>query len=342
MRASVVSRRSRVTRTSSAPRPLMRAGEHLVARRLVDRQRLAGDRRLVDRARARRRPRRRAESSRPGLTTMTAPSATCSTVDAPLAAARRAPAPRPASGPSARGPRAARARACAPRASARRANRKTTAAASDHWPSAIAPAAATSISTLMSSERERAARATPCASGERHAGGDRRRAKHAARAATARRAQLGSEAGRRARRPTPRPAARRAPRGVVADRDRLLVLEPRAHAGVGDGVGDRRRRQLRGVVLHVQALAHEVGGEVLEARQVLEPPLDERHFLAAVHALDLEGRLGVQLADGAGRHALAAAAPPAAGSRRRAPSARSSHVLEPLLEQPTMCWSSSA
>ena len=54
----------RVTRTSSAPRPLMRAGKHLVARRLVDRQRLAGDRRLVDRALRRRRPRRRAESSR--------------------------------------------------------------------------------------------------------------------------------------------------------------------------------------------------------------------------------------------------------------------------------------
>ena len=40
------------------------AGEHLVARRLVHRQRLAGDRRLVDGARARRRPRRRAGPSR--------------------------------------------------------------------------------------------------------------------------------------------------------------------------------------------------------------------------------------------------------------------------------------
>ena len=40
--------------------------------------------------------------------------------------------------------------------------------------------------------------------------------------------------------------------------------------------------------------------EVFEPRQVLEAPLDQRHFFAAVHALDLEGRLGVQLADGAG------------------------------------------
>ena len=41
-----------------------RAGEHLVARRLLDRQRLAGHRRLVDVARRRRSPGRRAGSSR--------------------------------------------------------------------------------------------------------------------------------------------------------------------------------------------------------------------------------------------------------------------------------------
>ena len=85
-------------------------------------------------------------------------------------------------------------------------------------------------------------------------------------------------------------------------RDRLLVLQPRPHAGVGDGIGDRRRRQLRGVVLHVEPLAHEVGGEIFEAREVLEPPLEHCDFLAAVHPLDLEGRLGVELTDRAGRH----------------------------------------
>src|SRR2546427_10843719 len=82
--------------------------------------------------------------------------------------------------------------------------------------------------------------------------------------------------------------------------DRLFVLEPRAHAGVGYGAGDCGRGQLRGVVLHVQPLADHVHGERLEADEVLEAPLEHRNFFAAVHALDLEGRLGVQLADGTG------------------------------------------
>ena len=93
-----------------------------------------------------------------------------------------------------------------------------------------------------------------------------------------------------------------------------------------DRTGDRRRRQLRGVVLHVQPPAHEIRGERFEAGKVLEPPLDERHFLAAVHALDLEGRLGVQFADGARRHF--------------AP--RSSTCSRPITNRPTMCWSSRA
>jgi hypothetical protein len=80
----------------------------------------------------------------------------------------------------------------------------------------------------------------------------------------------------------------------------LFVLEPGAHAGVGHGAGDCGRGQLRGVVLHVQPLAHQVRGERLEADEVLEAPLEQRDFFAAIHALDLEGRLGMQFADGAG------------------------------------------
>ena len=86
-------------------------------------------------------------------------------------------------------------------------------------------------------------------------------------------------------------------RGVA---DRLLVLEPRAHAGLRDRLDDRRRRQLRGVVAHAQPLADEVGHEVLEPRQRLQPALEDRDLLAAIHAVDLEDRLGVDFADGAG------------------------------------------
>ena len=46
---------------------------------------------------------------------------------------------------------------------------------------------------------------------------------------------------------------------------RLLVLEPGAHARFGDRLGDRGRRQLRGVVLDAQPLADDVGVERLEA-----------------------------------------------------------------------------
>ena len=64
MRASVESRRSRVTATSSAPRPLIVPANTSSPGLLVDRQRLAGDRRLVDVAGRPRRPGRRAGSSR--------------------------------------------------------------------------------------------------------------------------------------------------------------------------------------------------------------------------------------------------------------------------------------
>ena len=89
---------------------------------------------------------------------------------------------------------------------------------------------------------------------------------------------------------------------------------------------------LRGVVLHVQPLPHHVGREVLEAGAgCLNRRSSSVDLLAAVHALDLEGRLGVQLADGAGgRHA------------RFAPRAifRSWTCSSPCSNRPTMCWSS--
>ena len=58
--------------------------------------------------------------------------------------------------------------------------------------------------------------------------------------------------------------------------------------------------ELRGVVLDAEALADDVRVERLEPGQPLQPPLEDRHLLVAVHALDLEDRFGVQLADRAG------------------------------------------
>ena len=68
--------------------------------------------------------------------------------------------------------------------------------------------------------------------------------------------------------------------------------------------------------------------------RLLEPPLEQRDFLAAVHALDLEGRLGVQLAHGAGCGHARLALPAAAG-------ARSCTCSRPCSNSATMCWSSS-
>ena len=79
---------------------------------------------------------------------------------------------------------------------------------------------------------------------------------------------------------------------------------------------------LRGVVLHVEPLPHQIGGEVLEAGQVLEAPLEDRDLFAAVHAFDLEGRFGVQLADGAGAVMRLGGIAAASGAASRATAAR--------------------
>ncbi len=78
-----------------------------------------------------------------------------------------------------------------------------------------------------------------------------------------------------------------------------FVLEPRPHAGLRHRLDNRSRRQLRGVVSHAQPLPDEVGHDVLEPRQRFQPALEDRDFLAAIHAVDLEDRLGVDFANGA-------------------------------------------
>ena len=156
MRASVVSRRSRVTRTSSAPRPLMVPANTSSPGRLVHRQRFARDGRLIDRTGAGEHDSRRAallarldDDDRAGPRPGRQATFWClSSVDDSASAGVRSSSARTA----------VRARSSVRASSAwATANRKTTAAASDHSPRAIAPAAATSISTLMSSDRARTA-----------------------------------------------------------------------------------------------------------------------------------------------------------------------------------------
>jgi hypothetical protein len=83
-------------------------------------------------------------------------------------------------------------------------------------------------------------------------------------------------------------------------RPRLLVLEPCPHARLSHRLGDPRRRQLRGVVLDPQLLADDVGVQRFEPGQRLQAVLEDRDLLVAIHALDTERRLGVQLTNGAG------------------------------------------
>ena len=67
-------------------------------------------------------------------------------------------------------------------------------------------------------------------------------------------------------------------------RDGLLVLEPGAHAGLGDRVDDDVGRQQRGVVLHMQALADDVRGDVFDAAERRQAALQDGGLLAAAHA----------------------------------------------------------
>src|SRR5262249_7374882 len=82
--------------------------------------------------------------------------------------------------------------------------------------------------------------------------------------------------------------------------DGLFVLEPGAHPRLRDRFRNGHRGQLRRVVIDVHALPENVGVQRLEPRELLQTFFEDRHFLVAVHALDLERRLGVELADLAG------------------------------------------
>ena len=80
------------------------------------------------------------------------------------------------------------------------------------------------------------------------------------------------------------------------------MLEPGAHPGSRNGFRDARRRQLRRVVLHAQTLTHDIGVNRFQAGQPCKAPLENRHLFVAVHSLDLEDRLGVQLTDATSSH----------------------------------------
>ena len=175
-----------------------------------------------------------------------------------------------------------------------RPKRKTTVAPSSHSPIAMAPATATVIRTCMSNVRRRSALQARRTDGTPPETIVSSEATCASRVAPMR---VGDQGDRQ-----PRAAGRQHPMAPVAAAGaaRLFVFEPGAHPGVGDRADDRAGRQPRRVVFHAQAARHHVGAEGLEACQVLEPALDERNFLVAVEALDLEDRLGVNLAHGAG------------------------------------------
>ena len=94
--------------------------------------------------------------------------------------------------------------------------------------------------------------------------------------------------------------------------------------GLADRVDHRRRRQLGGVVLDVQPLADEVGRHRLEPGQRLQPALEDDDLLVAVHPLDAEDGLGVELARGADDWSGEPAMSDLSGSR---PTGRAANVV---------------
>ena len=178
-----------------------------------------------------------------------------------------------------------------------RANRNVTVAASDHSPMAMAPATAMSISVLMSRANSRAA-------------DQARRAQYQPPAAVDAASSAPVTAGGTPAHSSAMPAAAAAPEATRnasrappdgdGDARRGVVVEPRPHAGGVHGLGDGRRRELRGVVRDAEGAPDHVGAHRFEPLQRLEPALEDGHFLVAVHALDAEHGLRVDFADGAG------------------------------------------
>ena len=237
-----IARAAASTRTSrGAPRPLIVPAKTSSPGDFVHRQRFAGHRRLVDVARH---PPRRAPSSgifSPGAHDHRRRPRGCR------------PPPRAASigmrriaderlgrrQVHQRADRRPRARSIARASSScASANRNDDGGAFDHCPSTIAPATATSISTLMSSASERARAARAARRRSRRWRSRARTRRRTMRRSTPASSSAMPAAGQQASR------ARRTAAGVAADgagADRLLVLEPRAHARLRDRFGDRRR-----------------------------------------------------------------------------------------------------
>ncbi len=273
--------------------PVDRSGEHLVAVPLVDRQRLAGDRRLVDvafaghdtaverqllagpaRARDRQSARRRPARAAPGRR------------------ARRWP--RAATDPSARGWRDARGPCCAIRDTARARRERRRVAPSSHSPIAMAPTTATVISTCMSNVRRRIAlharrtdgtppetivsSAATCAMGVAPAA-------WAARLAASDTPLTASSHRRRSPVPVPRGSScsSHARMPVSATAPTMAPVDSRAASYC------TRSRPATTSALKVSRPAR-----CLNRRSM------QRHFLVAVEALDLEDRFGVDLAHRAG------------------------------------------
>ena len=77
---------------------------------------------------------------------------------------------------------------------------------------------------------------------------------------------------------------------------RFFVLEPHAHTGLSDSVDHDGRREPCDVVFDVKTLADEVGGQRFEADEGLQPSLEDDDLVTAVHALDAEHGLRVEFA----------------------------------------------
>ena len=239
------------------------AGEHLVAGRLVDRQRLAGHRRLVDGARARH-----------DLAVERNLLARLDDDDAPgsRASRRRRAARLPRRGPAPRRRQIHQRADRESRALERPRFERLRDGEQEDDRRGLGPLAERDRAGRGDEHQDvdveraqRGRRARPSARRVRHASGDRdaQTSTGAAVARASTRSAASPAAEQQRRQPTRSSAA--AALSGLAGGDRLLVLEPGAHARVGDGGGNGRGRQLGRVVLHVQPLAHQVGGEVLEA-----------------------------------------------------------------------------
>jgi hypothetical protein len=83
------------------------------------------------------------------------------------------------------------------------------------------------------------------------------------------------------------------------------VLQPCAHAGLSDRLGDHSGRQFRCVVFDAKPLTNDVGVQRFQAGEPLQPTFENCDFLVAIHSLYFEGGLGVEFAYLTGTHRAA-------------------------------------